>query len=134
MNLKARLASFIASGKAYKYGLVVIAVFVVLLILVLGNKARATGVATGVVVPATIVVPPVVAPPVVAPPPVVVPPPTTAPPAPSAQPSGDASWFANGGWVMVGVGLYFWAVICVKEREVNPEGFWPKYLCLKKEQ
>ena len=133
MNLKEKLASFIASGKAYKYGLVVIAVFVVLLILVLGNKARATGVATGIVVPATIVVPPVVAPPVVAPP-VVVPPPTTAPPAPSVQPSGDASWFANGGWVMVGVGLYFWAVICVKEREVNPYGFWPKYLCLQKDR
>jgi hypothetical protein len=128
MNLKEKLASFIASGKAYKYGLVVIAVFVVLLILVLGNKARATGVATGVVVPATIVVPPVVAPPVVAPPPVVAHPPT----APVTQPSGGASWV--GGLVMVGVGLYFWAVICVKEREVNPEGFWPKYLCLKKEQ
>lgn len=99
------------------------------LILVWSSSAWATG---GHVIKPVIVKPPVVVtPPVTAPPPapVAVPPPSSvaAPSAPAqAQPSGgggNSSWLAKGGLVMIGVAVFFYAVICTSERHRNP-GTW----------
>lgn len=79
-----------------------------------------------VVKPPIVVAPPPPAPVVVTPPP----PATAAAPAstPAQQPSGGGggSGFNPGYLVMAGVALFFFAVICTKEREVNPAGWFAR--------
>lgn len=76
--------------------------------------------------PPVVVAPPPPAPVVVTPPP----PATAAAPAstPAQQPSGGGggSGFNPGYLVMAGVALFFFAVICTKEREVNPAGWFAR--------
>ncbi len=94
------------------------------------SKARATGFEHAVVKP--LVVAPVAAPPVVAPPAAsaAVPPSAAAPASPSTQPSGGggggSSWLAKGGWAMIGVTVFFYAVICTAERWKNPQGWFAR--------
>jgi hypothetical protein len=79
--------------------------------------------------------PVIVAPPVVTPPvstPVASSAPTVANSAPE-QAAAGSSGKAMGYAVFAGVAVYFWAVICVKEREVNPDGFWANYMCFKRD-
>lgn len=82
---------------------------------------------------------PVVKPPIVVTPPVVTPPVASsasvgAESASTTQPAyTGAGGDPVGPWVFAGVAVYFWAVICVKEREVNPGGFWANYMCFKRD-
>ena len=83
--------------------------------------------ATGSHVPIIVKPPVVVAPP---PPTVAVPPPSPAA-APQPQPSGGGSGSALGWAVMGGVAVYFWAVICVKEKADNADGWFAQHMCFR---
>lgn len=123
-------AGKVERARLTKWVLVALAVVLILLIVAWARAAHATGYehAVPIVVKAATVVPPtVVTPPVVTPP---VAPPTTAPP---AQPPSGSGPGALGWYVMAGVAVYFWAVICVAERAKNPDGFWARRMCLKAE-
>lgn len=79
--------------------------------------------ATGGHVPIIVKPPVVVAPP---PPSVAVPPPSPAA-APQPQPSGGGSGSALGWYVMGGVAIYFYLVICEREKYVNPQGWFAQH-------
>lgn len=125
-----------------------LAATLILFALMFASVAFATGYHHIPIVKPPVVVPPVVTPPVVVPP-VVAPPVVTAPVVPpvansalivaDSAPAQQPVYSAAGGdpvgpFVFAGVAIFFWAVVCVKEREVNPDGFWASYLCLPRER
>lgn len=107
-----------------------LAAVLILFVVMFTSVAFATGGHVPIIVKPPVVVPPPV---VVAPPPpsVAVPPPSPAA-APQPQPAGGGSGPGAMGWaVMGGVAVYFWAVICVKEKAENADGWFAKHMCLK---
>lgn len=116
-------AAQVERAKLTKWVLLALGIVLLIAVGLWFSKARATGFH-----PPIIVTPPVVAPPVVVATPVVVPPPSTAAatPLPAEQPSGGGSGFNPGYFVMAGVAIFFYAVICQKEREVNSTGWFAR--------
>lgn len=120
-------AAKVERAKLTKWALVALAVALVCLVAFWAFPAKATGMEHAVVTVKTVVAPTVVAPP---PAPVAAPPSVAAPTSPSTQPSGggggNSSWLAKGGAVMIGVGVFFYAVICTAERHKNPQGWFSR--------
>lgn len=49
----------------------------------------------------------------------------------SVPASSGAGAGVAGGFAMAGVSLYFWAVICVKEKAENADGWFAKHMCFR---
>ena len=123
-------AAKVERSRLTKWILVALAVVLVLLVFAWAKAAHATGLEHAVVVTTVVKAAPAAV--------------TAA--APAAATSGAASGggaapvVAGGGGsslagtvAFAGVGVFFWAVICVAEKAKNPNGFWAKYLCLRAE-
>lgn len=86
--------------------------------------------------PPVVVTPTTVVPPPVSPPPAA--PPTTTPPPAQSGGSGGSGVSGGSGPGLAGtiamsfVSLSWWYVICAAEHERNAQGFWVRYLCLKR--